>query len=79
LSCSLICLVIDSGRFRLTRTFSFATFVLLESVLLRGYESDSIQRLTVCQTTCSMRRKRLDHREVVVIESYGREAIRPCL
>ena len=39
LSCSLICLVIDSGRFRLTRTFSFvATFVTPWSpIMLWGY------------------------------------------
>ena len=71
LSCSLICLVIDSGRFRLTRTLSFATFLLLRISYAAGVCRDSIQRLMVCQTTCSLRRKRLDHREVVVIEPLG--------
>jgi hypothetical protein len=70
LSCSLICLVIDSGRFRLTRTFSFvATFVTPIKLLCSGGMALVYAASNLMSTTCSSRRKRLDHREVVVIES----------
>jgi hypothetical protein len=54
----------------LTRTFSFvATFVTPIKLLCSGGMALVYAASNLMSTTCSSRRKRLDHREVVVIES----------
>src|ERR1051325_9814795 len=52
LSCSRICRVIDSGRFLLTRTLSLVAIVnsLQDEFEMWGFNMDSMQRLTECQT-----------------------------
>jgi hypothetical protein len=85
-SCSRICLVIDSGRLRLTRTLSF-TFVAPHQGSLcsaTGVSScqgwvDSKQHYFECQTTYLSTRKRLDHRDLVVKEIHWLDINRPCL